>query len=168
MTFAIDERCSKISLYSAIFALVSSCSLIRASISSPISLYRRISNIAPACLSVKSRPAACFFDCSDLNLIPSTLPLTRQSFAILRLALPRNISIIRSIISQALIRPSLISLLAFSFSRSVVYFLVASSYWKLMWCFIISLIPKVSGLPSTIASIFTPNVSSCKEDFQDS
>ena len=62
--------------------------------------------------------------------------------------------------SHALIRPSLISLLSSSFFRSVWYFLVLSSYWKSIWCLIIFLNPKVSGLPSTIASMLTPNVSS--------
>ena len=41
--------------------------------------------------------------------------------------LPLRISMIRSITSHALIRPSCTSLFSFSFSRSVVYFLVASS-----------------------------------------
>ena len=113
-----------------------------------------------ACLSVKESFDALFCEADDLNLISSVLPFTRHSFAILRFLLPLNISIIRSIISHALISPSLISLLSSSFLRSVLYFLVLSSYWKLIWCSIIFLIPRVSGFPSTIASIFTPNVSS--------
>ena len=128
ITFAIAFLLPSIFSYFAIFERHSSYSFWSASISRPISLYRRISRIAEACFSVKSSLAAFFFEASVLNLIPSILPLIRQSFAILRLELPRRISIIRSIISQALIRPSLISLLASSLLRSVVYFLVFISY----------------------------------------
>ena len=46
------------------------------------------------------------FDSLDLNLIPSTLPSTRQAFAILRSFDPLRISMIRSITLQALIKPS--------------------------------------------------------------
>ena len=99
-------------------------------------------------------------DFSVLKLIPSVFPVIRQSFAILRFLLPLSISIIRSIILQARMSPSLISLLSSSLFRSVVYFLVASSNWKSIWCVIICLSPSVSGLPSTIASMLTPNVSS--------
>ena len=160
MTFAISFLLPKMRSYFAIFSRHSSYSFCNARISSPISLYRRISKIACAWRSVKFNPAACFFEASDLNWMPSVLPFTRQSFAIFKFLLPRRISIIKSIISQALINPSLISLLSSSLFKRVVYLRVAISYWKSIWCLIICFKPSVSGLPSTIASILTPNASS--------
>ena len=130
MTFAIAARLLKISLYSAMLASVFSCSFIRASISSPISLYRRISKMASAWRSVKRRLCASFWDCADLKAIPSVIPSVRQALAILTFALPRRISMIRSITSQAWINPSCTSFFSSSFASSVVYFLFASSYWK--------------------------------------
>ena len=97
---------------------------------------------------------------SDLNLIPSVSPEIRQFFACLRLVLPLRISIIRSMILHAFIRPSLISLLSYSFLRRVVYFLVLISYWNSTLYLIMSLSPRTSGLPSAIVSILTPKVSS--------
>ena len=60
----------------------------------------------------------------------------------------------------ALIRPSLISFCSNALLRSVVYLRCASSYWKSTLYFIILLSPITSGLPSAIANIFTPKVSS--------
>ena len=142
------------------FAMVSSCSLISASSSRPINLYRRISKMALACFSVNISWAAMILDSLDLNLMPSTLPSTRQAFAMARSLDPRKISMTRSITLQALIRPSWISLRSCSLANRLVYFLVATSNWKSTLALMICFKPIVSGLPFAIASILTPKVSS--------
>ena len=96
-------------------------------ISSPMRRYRRISRMADACFSVKQSLDASFFDFCVLKVIFSVSPLIRQDLASFKLLLPRRISIIKSIISQALIRPSLISFCSNSFLRRVSYFLVSTS-----------------------------------------
>ncbi len=160
MTFFIESRLDKISSYSAIFLHVSSCSFISASISRPIKRYRRISKIADAWRSVKSSFAACLRDFSLRNLIAPVSPFIRQFFASFIFLLPRKISIIRSITSQARISPSCTSFFSCSFASSVLYFLVASSYWNSTWWRIIGTMPIVSGLPFATESMLTPNVSS--------
>ena len=132
----------------------------RASSSRPISLYRRISRMALAWFSENLSCWAMIPDSLDLKRIPSVFPSTRQAFAIARSLEPRRISMIKSMTLQAFIRPSCISLLLFSLARRFSYFLVVVSYWKSTLAFMISFSPRVSGLPSTMASIFTPNVSS--------
>ena len=67
---------------------------------------------------------------------------------------------IRSITLQAWIRPSWISRFFCSFSRSVLYFLPAISYWKSALASKMARSPIVSGRPSMIPSILTPKVSS--------
>ena len=57
-------------------------------------------------LSVNKSFAAAFSLAFDLNLMPSVIPSTRHFFTCSRFLLPRRISMIRSITSQALIRPS--------------------------------------------------------------
>ena len=160
ITIAIDSFLLKISSYLKMLATVSSWSLISASISSPINLYRRISIMALAWASVNLSWEAITSDSRVLNLIPAVLPSTRQAFACCLSLEPLRISIIRSITLQALIRPSWISFLSCSFLRRLVYFLVASSNWKSVQAFRIFFMPMVSGLPSAMASILTPKVSS--------
>ena len=160
ITFAMEERCSKISSYFPILRSVSSCSFMSASISNPISLYRRISRIACACRSVKCSCCAIISDAGFLNVILSVTPSVRHALASLILRLPRRISIMRSMTLQALIKPSWISFLSSSFARSVLYLRVAISYWNCTWWRMIGTIPIVSGLPSATASILTPKVSS--------
>ena len=128
ITFAMALRSDNISSYSAILPRISSYSFCNARISRPISLYKRKSSIACACFSEKFRLLAYSSDSLLLNFILSVIPFIRQFLASLRLLLPRSISIIRSIISHALIRPSLISFCSISLLRSVVYFLVFISY----------------------------------------
>ena len=84
--------------------------------SSPMSLLRGIARMASACASVKSNPLASFLEASDLNLISAILPFTRQSFACFIDSEPLSTSIIRSITSTALMRPSTTSALALAFS----------------------------------------------------
>ena len=144
------------------FFNVSSCSAISASISSPISLYRRISRIAVAWRSEKWSMEAVFSESLDLNLIPSVSPVIRHFFACLIFLLPRRISMIKSMTSQALIRPSWISHLSCSFFSRVVYLRVASSYWNCTLWRITDTSPIVSGFPLATASIFTPKVSSSR------
>ena len=160
MTFAIAARLPKISSYFAIFFKVSSWSFKSASSSSPINFCRRISRIAVVCLSVKRSFAASRFDCSDLKLMLSVIPSVKQALASFTFLLPRRISMIRSMTSVALIRPSWISFLSRSFARSVWYLRVASSYWKFTWWRMIGTIPIVSGFPSATANMLTPKVSS--------
>ena len=95
-----------------------------------------------------------------LKRIPSVTPSTRHFLTCSRFLLPRRISMIRSITSHALIRPSWISLFSCSLSRRVLYFLVVTSNRNSTWCSMICLRLNVSGLPSATASMFTPNVSS--------
>ncbi len=140
--------------------MVSSCSLISASSSRPISLYKRISSMAFACFSVKLSWEAITFDSLERNFIPVVFPSVRQAFAMALSLEPRRISITRSITLQALINPSWISFRSLSFSRRVVYFLAATWNWKSTLYLIICLSPITSGLPSAMASIFTPKVSS--------
>ena len=121
----------KSSLYSAISLSVLLCSATSASISRPISLYSLISRMADACLSLKVRLDAIFSDILDLNVIPSVVPDIRQALAVLTSLLPRSISMMTSIISTALIRPSCISFLSSSLDKSVLYLRVESSLKKL-------------------------------------
>ena len=137
-----------------------SYSLWSCSSSNPISLYNLIERIASACFSVNKRVLAASMDFFVLKVILSTTPLIKHCLASSSFFEPRSISIIKSIQSTALIRPSLISLLISSFSRRVVYFLLLISIWKSVKCLNISNNESVSGLPFTVASIFTPNVSS--------
>ena len=71
--------------------------------------------------------AAAFSDALVRKRIPSVMPSTRHFLTCSRFLLPRRISMIRSITSQALISPSWISCFAFSLPRRFLYFLVASS-----------------------------------------
>ena len=88
------------------------------------------------------------------------MPSTRHFFTCSRFLLPRRISMIRSITSQALIRPSCTSCFSSSLSRSVWYFLVVISKTKSTWYSMICFRLSVSGRPSATASILTPKVSS--------
>ena len=65
--------------------------------------------MAVAWFSVKRSVFAAFSEAFVLNRIPSVTPFTRHSFTCFWLLLPRRISMIRSIQSQALISPSWIS-----------------------------------------------------------
>ena len=116
--------------------------------------------MASACLFVKSRVFAAFSEVLVLNFMPSVFPSTRQASAIALSLLPRRISMIRSMQSQAFISPSWTSFFSLSLFRSVVYLRLASSYWNSTWCLMIGTIPRVSGRPSQTQSILTPNVSS--------
>ena len=150
----------KMRSYEAIFAIVFLCSSKSACNSSPINLDKRSSKIAVACASVNKSFAACLRDFSVRKLIPSVIPSDRHAFAIFKVLLPRIISIIKSITSTARIRPSWISFLSSSFSRSTLYLCSVFWYWNSMKLRRIPFKFKVSGLPSAIASILTPNVSS--------
>ena len=153
-------RLPRISSYLAILANVRLCSFCNASISKPISLYRRISKMAVACRSVKQRCLASSSEPRKRNFIFSVLPCIRHSLASRIFFAPRKISIIKSMTSQALIRPSCTSFFSSSLASNVLYLRVASSYWKSTWWRIMGTSPIVSGLPSATASILTPNVSS--------
>ena len=116
--------------------------------------------MAFACFSVKFNCCAIREDSFDRNRIPSVTPLVRQFLTIVLSLEPRRISMIRSMILHARIRPSWISLFSSSLFRSVVYFRVAISYWKATFCAMMLFSPSVSGLPPAIAIMLTPKVSS--------
>ena len=67
---------------------------------------------------------------------------------------------IRSMTLQALIRPSCTSLRSSSLASRLLYFLVAIWNWKSTLAFRMAFSPMVSGLPSQMASMLTPKVSS--------
>ena len=100
-----------------------------------------------------------------MKRMPSVTPFTRQSLAWGRVLLPRRISIIRSMQSQALMRPSCISFFSRSLARRVLYFRVQISYWNSTEWRMTGTRPRVSGFPSATASILTPKVSSSRVFF---
>ncbi len=87
-------------------------------------------------------------------------PFIRQALASFKLLDPRRIAMIRSITSQAAIRPSCTSFLSSSFWRRTWYFFLVFTCWKSRKCFKIPRRVRVSGLPPAMASMLTPKVSS--------
>ena len=160
ITFFIYFLSLRIFVYFSIFFLVFSFSFFKASSSRPIRRERRISRIASACISVKSKVFAIFLSSAMRYLILSILPVIKHSFASAFVLLPLIVSITASRTSIALIKPSCTSAFSFSFVSIVVYFLWFTSNRKLMWCSSADFKERVSGRPSAIASILTPKVSS--------
>ena len=75
--------------------------------------------MASAWRSVNRSMEAIFFEIFDLKVMLSVRPWVRQALASWTLRLPRRISMIRSITSQALMSPSWISFFSSSLARSV-------------------------------------------------
>ena len=118
------------------------------------------SRIAVACRSVKFSFDASSFDFFDLKVMSSVAPVIRQFFAVSRRLDPLMISMIRSMISTARIRPSWTSRFSVSFARRFVYFRVLISFWNFREASRICFNPRTSGLPSAMQSMLTPKVSS--------
>ena len=160
ITFFIYFLSLRIFVYFSIFFLVFSFSFFNASNSRPIRRERRISRIASACISVKSKVFAIFLSSAIRYLTLSTLPVIKHSFASAFVLLPLIVSITASKTSIALIKPSCTSAFSFSFVSIVVYFRWFTSNKKLMWYSNADFKERVSGRPSAIASMLTPKVSS--------
>ena len=95
-----------------------------------------------------------------MKTTPLVSPFVRQFSASFRFLEPRITAITRSMMLQAAIRPSWISRLPSSFSRSTRYFRSRISCWKRSHSARILGRLMTSGLPSQMASILTPKVSS--------
>ena len=150
----------KIASHSSIFSIVSSCSFLNASISSPINFCSCIFKIASACASVNRNLLNCDLVLCFLKVIFAVFPFTRQSFASATVLDPRITSIIKSMQSHALIKPSSNSCFSFNLISNAEYFLVISSFWYSYQVFRIIGSVNRYGRPLWIANIFTPNVSS--------
>ena len=132
ITFFIYFLSLRIFIYFSIFCFVFSFSFFKASSSKPIRRERRISRIASACNSVKSKVFAIFLSSAMRYFILSTLPVIKHSFASVFVLLPLIVSITASKTSIALIKPSCTSAFSFSFASIVVYLRVLISNKKLM------------------------------------